>query len=215
MIEAKNVYFAYSEKDKVLNDISFHIYDGENISLWGRNGSGKTTLLKLITRILKPTSGSITNSFKKVAYLTQVGNDESKQILSVKEVISLGIKYKPFSFMTKKDWEMVDILLKDLNLYELKNKKFDELSGGQKEKVRLLECLALKPDLLILDEWSTGIDEQSRKEIKEYILKYQKENGLTTIMVSHITEDFFAESHYFTINEEGKLEDGNHDTRCC
>lgn len=214
MIRAKNVSFKY-EKDVIINDVSFHIHDDENVALWGRNGSGKTTLLKLIAKIKKPDSGVIENSFKKISYLSQNLVSKDSQILSVKEVVSLGLKFKPFSFMKKTDWDAVDKILADLNIYHLKNKRFDDLSGGEREKVRLAECLISKPDLLILDEWSTGIDENSRKEIKEFIHKYQQENKIATIMVSHIFEDFFADSHFFTLNDNGKLEEGNHDTRCC
>lgn len=188
-IEFKNVNFNY-ENDIVFENLNLSINSGEFVGLIGNNGTGKTTIIKLIANIVKPKGGEIINTFSSIGYLSQINfNKRNAFSANVREIVSLGLKKKPFQFVSKAEYQKVDDILKKMGLYELRNRRMDELSGGQQEKVRFAEVILSNPDLILLDEPTSGIDEDSKREIK-HLLKSLNERGKTIIMVSHMQEDF-------------------------
>ncbi len=206
MIEFKNVSFSYNQLD-VLNDVSFKINNGDFIGLIGDNGAGKTTLLKLILNILKPHQGEIINDFNKKSFLSQLNySNNSSFPCNVYEILSLGVKFKPFSFLTKKDKEKINQTVKDFNLEDLLNKQLSDLSGGQQQKVRLAKCLMSNPDLLILDEPTSGIDSKAKLEFHNKLKELHANNNLTIIIVSHIKEDLLPCNKIFSIEDNKVIE---------
>ncbi len=201
MIEFKNVSFSYDNKD-ILNDVSFKIENNEFIGLIGENGAGKTTLLKLMLNLLKPHQGQIINDFKKKSFLSQLNYSSNNTFpCNVYEILSLGLKYKPFNFIFQKDKEKIEQIAIDFNIQDLLNKQLNELSGGQQQKVRLAKCLISSPDLLILDEPSSGIDNKSNIEFHSKLEQLHKDNNLTIIIVSHIKDDLKSCSKIYEIQD--------------
>ena len=201
-IIVENLSYTY-ESELILSDFSLALKEGEFVGLVGNNGSGKTTLIRLLAGIKKPTQGRIANDFRNIGYLSQL-NVEKKNAFtaSVEEVISLALKTRPFSFLTRNDKTKVKAALEEFGLKPFKDNRIDELSGGQQQKVRLAKILLEEPDLLLLDEPFTGIDAPTVLEIKE-ILKKLHENGKTIIMVSHNHEDFINGVRFVELSRGG------------
>ena len=201
-IIVENLSYTY-ESELILSDFSLALKEGEFVGLVGNNGSGKTTLIRLLAGIKKPTQGRIANDFRNIGYLSQL-NVEKKNAFtaSVEEVISLALKTRPFSFLTRNDKTKVKAALEEFGLKPFKDNRIDELSGGQQQKVRLAKILLEEPDLLLLDEPFTGIDAPTVLEIKE-ILKKLHENGKTIIMVSHNREDFINGVRFVELSRGG------------
>ncbi len=188
MIEIKNLSFNYGFHN-ILENINFSIKKKEFISIIGHNGSGKTTLIKLIIGLLKPKKGKIhineiesgINKGRKTSsyfgYINQ-GSIQTNLPITVEEVINIGnLKNLP-----------EEIYLKTLDLMgiiNLKGRLFKSLSGGQKQKVNIARCLIQHPEVMILDEPNSYLDNNSKIEIMELLKKLNKENGITIIMISH------------------------------
>lgn len=200
MIKICNVDFYYG-KTKVLEDINLSIPNGSFVGLIGTNGAGKTTLLKLMMGLLKPIDGKIEDDFKKKSYLSQVtSNNDLSFPAKVKEVVSLGLKNKPFSFMGRKDWEKVDEALKIMNVFDLKNRSMNELSGGQQQRVRLSQALISNPDFLVLDEPTAGMDKGSRELFLNELKDLNQRLNMTILIVTHYIDDLKASDMIYELN---------------
>ena len=181
MINIKNLCFSYSNKPPyILNNINLNIEDGTYLSVVGENGSSKTTLVKLILGILKPNSGTITIDSKLIGYVPQRLDSFNSQFpITVKEVLSCHKK-------TLKDKNInIDTALKDVNMGEYKNRLLGMLSGGQQQRVLIARALMGNPDIIVLDEPSTGVDEANQKEIYSILRSLNKINKKTIISIEH------------------------------
>jgi len=162
--------------ETALNNVSVCIHAGEFIGIVGPNGAGKTTLLKAVLGLLPEYHGHITKQKATVSYIPQHGNLYSGLVpMSVMEVVKLGSAGS------------VAIALEALaavGMVDAAAKRFLELSGGQRQRVAIAKALASQPDILILDEPTTGIDEHSQAEFYETLGGLQKK-GITIIMVAH------------------------------
>lgn len=210
IVTLQNLCFSY-EKDKVLENISFEIPRGSYIALVGPNGVGKSTLLKLICGLKKPNSGTVQIATDKISYLSQLDVDKSiRYPLNVREIVSLGLRNGPLSFMRHEDWVTVDNWLTMFGLNEFEKRKLSELSGGQQQKARLAKCLISEPDLLLLDEPDTGIDEKSREDIRSILRHLNNEHGMTIILVSHRPEEYGEDCTMVALSENA-LKEVRHD----
>lgn len=181
MINIKNLCFSYTNKKPyLLNNINLELPKGIYLSIIGENGSCKTTLIKLILGLLKPTSGNIEVDAKATAYVPQRLDSFNSQFpITVKEVLSCHKK-------TLKDKNInIDSALKDVNMLEYKNRLLGMLSGGQQQRVLIARALMGNPDIIILDEPSTGVDEGNQKEIYSILKKLNKEDKKTIISIEH------------------------------
>ena len=204
MIEFKDVTFSFPDAE-ILEDVSFTLNDGEFIGILGPNGGGKTTFLRLILGLLKPQKGTITVTDKNISYISQTtAMSDNNFPATVKEVVKLGlVRNKPTLFSIKKDNEKVNAILKELNLYEIRNKLVSELSGGQFQRVKLAKALINEPTLLILDEPDAGMDEESHDNLV-HIINELHEKKINILFVSHHPHDLEnADKIYFI--EDGKM----------
>lgn len=206
ILSINNLSFSYGTTE-ILSDVNLTIKNGEFVGILGNNGSGKSTLLKIIISELKGFTGSVKlfgediSSFKdwgKIGYVPQI--DMSKSIafpINVKEMISLNL-YREFGFFkhpNKKQWQAVNDILAMFRIEDLKNKNFNDLSGGQKQKVMIAKAMVHGPSFLIFDEPTVGIDETSKREFFKILEHINKEHGITIIMVTHemdIADDYFS-----------------------
>jgi len=186
-VEIKNLYFKYN-KEWILENINFSLKDKKFMAIIGPNGGGKTTLLKLLLGFLTPNKGEIRiyGKYPKenreiIGYVPQHTNFSLDLPITVFDIILQGRVKKGKFFYNSEDKAKAKEILKDLNIYELRNKKIKELSGGERQKVLIARALVSQPKLLIMDEPTSAIDPNGQKEILDLIENFK----ITRIIVSH------------------------------
>ncbi|MBQ4528723.1 MAG: energy-coupling factor transporter ATPase [Clostridia bacterium] len=204
-ITVENVCYTYGKgspfEKKALDNVSFHIEDGDFIGLIGHTGSGKSTLIQLLNGLIKPDSGKvIVNEYD----LTSEKIDMKKVRSTVgivfqypeyqlfEETVYKDIAFGPAN-LGKSDEEISAIIEDVLPLVGLSSDILDkspfELSGGQKRRVAIAGVLAMNPRILILDEPTAGLDPAGRNDILSCIKKLHDKKNVTVILVSHSMED--------------------------
>ncbi|MCK9574382.1 MAG: metal ABC transporter ATP-binding protein [Clostridia bacterium] len=188
LIKVENVCFKYANK-LVLEEISLNIEIGEFVGIVGKNGSGKSTLLKLILGQLKPICGDIVvKRSTNTGYVEQVTlNSDISFPATVYEIVMLGL-YKQIGFFklfNVKYAQKVHEALKMVGLEGFEKKQLYFLSGGEQQRVMIAKALVSNPELLILDEPTTGIDVGSEQEFMKLLHKLNKTYKKTIIMVTH------------------------------
>jgi len=194
VLNIKQLDFNY-HNIKALEDIGLNLNRGEVLSLVGPNGSGKTTLLKCINRIVKPKKGSIfidgkdTSKMNSIELAKQIGYvpqaTPSKFPMTVFDAVLMGrrpyISWRP----TRNDLDIVAQILNVMNLKDMALRDFDQLSGGEKQKVLLARAFAQDPEILLLDEPTNNLDLRHQIEIMELISLMVKEKNISAIMAMH------------------------------
>jgi len=175
LIDIDNVSIKFGN-DFAIQDVSLCVHGGEFIGLIGPNGAGKTTLLRTLLGLTKPTNGTVDTDETVIAYVPQRGNIYSSQIpISVLEVVTLG---------SQGDKKQATQALEKVGLANMAQKPFTELSGGQQQRVTIAKALASNPQIIILDEPTTGIDEAAQQAFYGVLKELQKQN-ITILIVSH------------------------------
>lgn len=175
-------FHSKNEEILVLNNINFNVNLGEFISIVGPSGCGKSTILSIISGLLEPSVGNISiyNNYK-VSYMPQ--NDSLFPFRTVLENCLLGLEIT--HQLTDDNRNYVINLLNTYGLGDFINEYPSSLSGGMRQRCALIRTLALKPDILLLDEPLSQLDYQSRLAIGDDIYKIIKKEGKTAIMVTH------------------------------
>jgi iron complex transport system ATP-binding protein len=196
MIEVKELSAGYGNGD-VISNINFKVEKGESLCILGPNGCGKSTLLKCIARITEYRGkvlfeGQDTSTFprrelaKKIALLSQ--NMQVFFPYTIYETVSMG-RYAYlqglFKNLCSEDIEIVEDILKKLDIWEIKDQMIDELSGGTLQRVFLARTLAQTPDLIILDEPANHLDLKHQLELLDFLKTWVKNNNKTLIGVFH------------------------------
>ena len=183
-------YFYQTKKDEIfaLNKITFNVLEEDFVSIVGPSGCGKTTILSLIAGLLKPSSGKVILDgsekidTKKIGYMFQ--RDMLFDWRSVWKNITLGIELQKPDDKEKK-LQLAEELLKKYSLYNFKNKKPRELSGGMRQRVALIRTLVMEPKLLLLDEPFSALDFQTRLTLCDDVFEILKTEKKTAILVTH------------------------------
>ena len=202
LIKIDNLSFAYNKNTSpLLKDVNLDIPKGVYLSIVGENGSCKTTLIKLILGLLTPISGSITVDTDNIAYVPQRLDGFNSQFpISIYEILKIHAK----SLKLDPKSSSIDVLEK-VNMLKFKENLIGNLSGGQQQRVFIARALIGNPDLIILDEPSTGVDVKNQQEIYSLLSKINKEQGTTIISIEHNMDIALKYStHILTINK-GKL----------
>lgn len=214
LISVKNLSYAY-EAQKVLDDISFTINEGEIVGILGLSGSGKTTLLKILSGLLPFKEGSYEIE-GKAAY---IANKRSKEISS-----ELGVVFQefnlfmhrtvidnlalPYHLRSKKSMAVCRqealALLESLGLQDQADKYPFRCSGGQQQRIAIARALILKPTVLLIDEPTSSLDAENTQKVID-ILKGLHETGLTLILITHDMAFAKALSQRVIVLEEGKI----------
>lgn len=187
LIELKNLSLGYDKKE-VLKNINLTIKENDFICVVGPNGSGKSTLIKGILRLIKPLKGEVIyHNIKQnfIGYMPQETKVDSNFPASVFEIVLSGTLNSVKFFYGEKERERARNNLKMLDIYDLKDKNFQDLSGGQRQKVLLARSLCAASNLLILDEPSNNLDSKSKKELYEKLITLNKDFGMSIIMITH------------------------------
>ena len=182
MIKAENLCFSYTGSAPfILNGVNFDIKQGEYVSVVGDNGCGKSTLMKLILRFIKPTHGSINNGAKRIGYVSQKNESVNSGFpITIYEMLNSYRK-----IMRIKDKSVIYESLKQVGLLEYADALIGNLSGGQSQKALIARALIGNPDLLILDEPSSGVDVDSQQEIYALLKGLNTDKGMTIVSVEH------------------------------
>lgn len=196
IIRAKNIFFKYSFAN-VLENVSFEIKSGDFLAIIGSNGSGKSTLIKLITGELTLQSGSMEingvsiKDFKDWRMLSYVPQNSTSGFdgfpATVLEVVKSGLYGEAglFSFGNNSHKQRALDALKAVDMDAYASRNIGKLSGGQMQRVMLARALVSNPQLLILDEPTTGVDIETSEKLYELLKKMNIEQELTVIMVTH------------------------------
>ena len=212
MLEFNNVAYKYYSKNGetlALNNINFKINEGELIAIVGPSGCGKTTILSLISGLLTPTKGSVLINGKpaevnKSGYMFQ--KDHLFDWRTIEQNVCLGLEIQRSKYKNKtekniiKNLKLTNIerkqlfnknkksaqnLLKKYGLWEFKDKYPNQLSGGMRQRVSLIRTLALKPEILLLDEPFSALDYQTRLNLCDDVYNILKTEKKTAILVTH------------------------------
>ncbi len=208
-IETKNLTKKYKDLIAVDN-LNLSIKEGELFSLLGLNGAGKTTTIKMLSCLIKPTSGdalifdkSISNEFAKIKPLIAVSPQEIAVARNLTVYENLKLICDIHKFTKQKGKKKIDELSAKLGLNSVINKKADRLSGGWQRRLSIAMALISEPKILFLDEPTLGLDVLARSELWDLIRSLK--GKITIILTTHNMEEAEALSDRIAILKDGKL----------
>lgn len=191
ILTLQNIGYSYHSlqgETLALSNISFQVTEGEFIAIVGPSGCGKSTLLSIIARLIEPETGTIliqnpdgSIHYPHIGYMLQ--KDYLFEWRTVYDNVILGLELNRKK--TKENLDYVNTLLQEYGLYEFKDKKPSELSGGMKQRAALIRTLALKPQILLLDEPFSALDYQTRLQVSGDIGNIIHKSKITAILVTH------------------------------
>lgn len=217
--ELSSVSFGYEKNNTILDNINLSFTKGVSTAICGKNGSGKSTLIKLLGGILSPDAGTIclygkkTSHYKRkifykhIAYVPQQHNVDIP--LNVEEVILTG-RHPYDNFMQSDktiDLEVLESTIKKTGLEKYRDKLFNNLSGGEKQKVLIARAICQTEDIILLDEPTASLDIANKVEIFD-LLKKLTDAGTTIITVSHDINEVYANSNEVVLVKDKNIISG-------
>ena len=214
MIEYKHVALRYTDKD-ILKDVNLRIENGEFMVLVGPSGSGKTTMIKMINRLLEPTDGNIYMDGKRIKdYVERELRLSTGYVLqaialfpnlTVAENIALIPEMKGWSKeqLTSKTEELLDKV--GLPATDYAHRLPSELSGGEQQRIGIVRAIIAEPKILLMDEPFSALDAISRKQLQALTKDLHKEFGMTTIFVTHDTDEALKLGDRIAVLQEGEI----------
>ena len=212
IIECKNVKFSYSESSApALNGVSFSVKQGEFVSVIGHNGSGKSTLARLINGLLEADEGKITvfgmdvadgkNAIeirKRVGIVFQ--NPDNQMVASIVED---DVAFGPENIGIEREeiGRRIDWALNAVGMEKYRTATPSRLSGGQKQRIAVAGVLAIRPDVLILDESTAMLDPKGRREVINVVKRLNEEEGMTIILITHFMEEALLADRTVVMNK--------------
>ena len=196
IIEVKNLSYRYDYKseDYILKNVSFHVKQGEWLSIVGHNGSGKSTTVRLIDGLLEAESGDIIisgdkltadNVWEKRRQIGMVFQNPDNQFVgaTVEDDVAFGLENQGIDYpmMVKRVHEALELV----GMQNFKEREPARLSGGQKQRVAIAGVVALQPDIIILDEATSMLDPEGRLELIRTVKDIKDKNHLTVISITH------------------------------
>jgi|TARA_Y100000768_G_scaffold147144_1_gene109778 ABC-2 type transport system ATP-binding protein len=209
LIKIDNLKKTFQGGLEALKGVNLEIQRGEILALLGPNGAGKTTLINAICGIVLPTSGTISvdgydvvKDFRKTR--SMIGLVPQELHLEAFEKVFQNVSYTRGLYGKKKDPAYIEKILKDLSLWDKKDSKLRELSGGMKKRALIAKALSHEPKILFLDEPTAGVDINLRRDMWRAV-KELKENGVTIILTTHYIEEAEAISDRVSVINNGEI----------
>ena len=209
LIKIDNLKKTFQGGLEALKGVNLEIQRGEILALLGPNGAGKTTLINAICGIVLPTSGTISvdgydvvKDFRKTRAM--IGLVPQELHLEAFEKVFQNVSYTRGLYGKKKDPAYIEKILKDLSLWDKKDSKLRELSGGMKKRALIAKALSHEPKILFLDEPTAGVDINLRRDMWRAV-KELKENGVTIILTTHYIEEAEAISDRVSVINNGEI----------
>ena len=190
IIKFTNTSIGYG-KNVIVSDINISINENDFIGIVGPNGAGKTTFLKTLLGNIKPLAGNVSMDNLRFGYVPQRDTVQPLLPYTVFEVVMMG-RYSlsgPFKRMTEMDKQIVAESLSYIGMLDQKDENYNSLSGGQRQRTLIARALAVKPNVLILDEPTNGMDTPSHYSLLDLIERLHAEKNLTIFLVSHLLTD--------------------------
>jgi zinc transport system ATP-binding protein len=186
-LRLEGVSFAYGHSPPVLRDVGLEVERGEFVAIAGPNGGGKTTLVRLVVGLEQPTSGRVELMVRKVGYLpqrTQAGIDAP---VTVRELVTTGraSRARLIGPLSAADRISVQEAIDRVGLSPSADRRLTTLSGGQQQRAFIAKALAADPELLVLDEPTTGVDVEAQDAIAALLQRLRSELEMTILYVSH------------------------------
>jgi zinc transport system ATP-binding protein len=186
-LRLQGVSFAYGHSPPVLRDVDLEVARGEFVAIAGPNGGGKTTLVRLVVGLEQPTSGGVELMVRKVGYLpqrTQAGIDAP---VTVRELVTTGraSRARLIGPLSAADRMSVQEAIDRVGLGPSADRRLTTLSGGQQQRAFIAKALAADPELLVLDEPTTGVDVEAQDAIAALLQRLRSELEMTILYVSH------------------------------
>ena len=216
IIDVKNLSFRYKESQEYydVKDITFHVKRGEWLSIVGHNGSGKSTTIRLIDGLLEAESGEIVIDGQRLTeenvwnIRRQIGmvfqNPDNQFVgATVEDDVAFGLENQGLSRQEMK--KRVEEALVLVGMLEFKNREPARLSGGQKQRVAIAGVVALRPAILILDEATSMLDPEGRRELIDTVKGIRKDYDMTVISITHDLEEV-AMSDRVLVMKKGEIE---------
>lgn len=216
IIEVQHLKYKYDNHvdDYILKDVTFHVKQGEWLSIVGHNGSGKSTTIRLIDGLLEAESGEIIidgdeltleNVWEKRLHIGMVFQNPDNQFVgaTVEDDVAFGLENQGMDYQTM--FDRVQEALDIVGMQDFKEREPARLSGGQKQRVAIAGVVALRPDIIILDEATSMLDPEGRLELIQTVKKIKDRHGMTVISITHDLDEV-ALSDRVLVMKEGQVE---------
>ncbi len=211
IIVSENLKYSYpGQEGFAINGISFTIRRGEFVSVIGHNGSGKSTLARLINGLLEPDSGKLTvlgmdvnegkNAIEIRKHVGVVFQNPDNQMVA--SIVEDDVAFGPENIGVEREeiGRRIDWALSAVGMEKYRHSTPARLSGGQKQRIAVAGVLAIKPDVLILDESTAMLDPRGRKEVIEVVRRLNKEEGMTIVLITHFMEEALLADRTIVMN---------------
>ncbi|WP_438358051.1 metal ABC transporter ATP-binding protein [Brevibacillus dissolubilis] len=197
VVNLTSVGFRYDDGKTVLEDIGLSLYKGDFLGIVGPNGSGKSTLMKVVLGLLTPTTGTVElfgtplskfRDWTKVGYVAQqVAHGAGGFPATVREVVASGLvgRVGLFRRLKAEHYAKVEQVIERVGLKVKSDERINKLSGGQLQRVFIARALVADPELLILDEPTVGVDQESIEQFYGLLRSLKEESGMTMMIISH------------------------------
>lgn len=216
IIEVKNLFYKYEDDadDYTLQDVSFHVKQGEWVSIIGHNGSGKSTTVRLINGLLEAESGDIIisrdrltheNVWEKRRQIGMVFQNPDNQFVgaTVEDDVAFGLENQGIAL--EEMHQRVQEALALVGMADFKTREPARLSGGQKQRVAIAGVVALRPQIIILDEATSMLDPEGRLELIRIVKEIKDKHGMTVISITHDLDEV-ALSDRVIVMKNGQVE---------
>ena len=216
IIEVQHLKYKYDNHvdSYILKDVTFHVKQGEWLSIVGHNGSGKSTTIRLIDGLLEAESGEIIidgdkltleNVWEKRQHIGMVFQNPDNQFVgaTVEDDVAFGLENQGMDYQTM--FDRVQEALDIVGMQDFKEREPARLSGGQKQRVAIAGVVALRPDIIILDEATSMLDPEGRLELIQTVKKIKDRHGMTVISITHDLDEV-ALSDRVLVMKEGQVE---------
>ena len=216
IIEVQHLKYKYDNHvdSYILKDVTFHVKQGEWLSIVGHNGSGKSTTIRLIDGLLEAESGEIIidgdkltfeNIWEKRRHIGMVFQNPDNQFVgaTVEDDVAFGLENQGMDYQTM--FDRVQEALDIVGMQDFKEREPARLSGGQKQRVAIAGVVALRPDIIILDEATSMLDPEGRLELIQTVKKIKDRHGMTVISITHDLDEV-ALSDRVLVMKEGQVE---------
>ena len=208
-ITIKNLSKVYDNGFNALKNINLEVKKGEILAMLGPNGAGKTTLISIICGIVKPSGGEVTidqfniiDDYRETR--SRIGMVPQELSLETFETVFDNVSYSRGLYGKPPNPKHIEKILKDLSLWDKKNTRLKELSGGMKRRVLIAKALSHEPKILFLDEPTAGVDVELRKDMW-LVVEDLRQTGVTIILTTHYIEEAEAIADRVAVINQGEI----------
>lgn len=208
IIDLEGVDFSYGQQP-VLKNVNLRIRRGTFLPFVGPNGAGKTTLLRIILGLLKPNRGIVRTPFhaKPPGYVTQLKTIDPIFPITIRQIVEMGLTAELgfWRLPSSQQTSFIDTMLSRFSLSDHQTKTFGELSGGMKQKTLLARALVGRPEVVVMDEPTSELDEQSETDFLNFLVSLSHQEGVTVLIAHHGLDQAAALADEICVVNHGRV----------